>query len=259
VRLRPQCGHPDRAPRQRAVVEVPDPALPEPGRLGGRARTTRVAALRAAGAGTRSRVACRLRPSRTEGSAPAASTRTPVPDDRRGGARRGAAGRRRRLQRLASARAFGAAALCGPARGVRACGWPGRPDFPRSPAAAEARPDLRAQRGGASPGRAAASTVDAPVRPCPARRRGDPVKTRWTGGNHFRLLENGEQFYPAVFDAIAAARHEVLLETFILFEDKVGVALHGVLLDAARRGVQVDVTIDGWGSPDLSKTFVDSL
>lgn len=85
------------------------------------------------------------------------------------------------------------------------------------------------------------------------------MKTRWTGGNHFRLLENGEQFYPAVFEAIAAARHEVLLETFILFEDKVGVALHGVLLDAARRGVQVDVTIDGWGSPDLSKTFVDSL
>ncbi|HQY28378.1 MAG TPA: cardiolipin synthase ClsB [Burkholderiaceae bacterium] len=85
------------------------------------------------------------------------------------------------------------------------------------------------------------------------------MKTPWIGGNDFRLLENGEQFYPAVFDAIAAARREVLLETFILFEDKVGVALHGVLLDAAKRGVQVDVTIDGWGSPDLSQAFVDSL
>jgi len=85
------------------------------------------------------------------------------------------------------------------------------------------------------------------------------VKTRWIGGNDFRLLENGEQFYPAVFDAIAAARHEVLLETFILFEDKVGNALHEALLGAAKRGVQVDVTIDGWGSPDLSSEFVDSL
>jgi phosphatidylserine/phosphatidylglycerophosphate/cardiolipin synthase-like enzyme len=35
------------------------------------------------------------------------------------------------------------------------------------------------------------------------------------------LLENGEGYFPAVLDAIARARHEVLIETFILFEDKV--------------------------------------
>ncbi|HVR50560.1 MAG TPA: cardiolipin synthase ClsB, partial [Pseudorhodoferax sp.] len=73
--------------------------------------------------------------------------------------------------------------------------------------------------------------------------------TRWTSGNELELLENGEQFFPRVFDAIAQARHEVVLETFILFEDKVGLALHEALLTAARRGVQIDVTIDGFGSP----------
>lgn len=82
---------------------------------------------------------------------------------------------------------------------------------------------------------------------------------RWTGGNHFELLENGEAFFPAVFDAIAAAQREVLLETFILFEDKVGLALHAALLGAAKRGVQVHVTIDGYGSPDLSQDFIGSL
>ena len=50
--------------------------------------------------------------------------------------------------------------------------------------------------------------------------------SRWISGNRFRLLENGEEFFPRVFESIAAARHEVLLETFILFEDKVGLALH---------------------------------
>ena len=83
--------------------------------------------------------------------------------------------------------------------------------------------------------------------------------SRWVGGNAFELLENGEAFFPRVFDAIRQAQREVVLETFILFEDKVGLALHEALLDAARRGVQVDVTIDGFGSPDLSDQFIGSL
>jgi cardiolipin synthase len=83
--------------------------------------------------------------------------------------------------------------------------------------------------------------------------------SRWVSGNQFRLLENGEEFFPRVFECIAAAQHEVVLETFILFEDKVGEELHAALRQAARRGVQVDVTIDGYGSPDLSPEFISTL
>ncbi|MES2886895.1 MAG: cardiolipin synthase ClsB [Pseudomonadota bacterium] len=81
----------------------------------------------------------------------------------------------------------------------------------------------------------------------------------WVDGNTFDLLENGEEFFPAVFSAIEAAQEEVLIETFILFEDKVGVALHSVLLDAAHRGVRVHVTVDGYGSPELSSQFIETL
>ena len=49
------------------------------------------------------------------------------------------------------------------------------------------------------------------------------------------------------------------VETFILFEDKVGLQLHEALVAAARRGVQVDMTIDGFGSPDLSHEFIGAL
>lgn len=83
--------------------------------------------------------------------------------------------------------------------------------------------------------------------------------SRWVDGNHVELLENGEDFFPRVFAAIADARHEVLLETFILFEDKVGLALHAELLKAAQRGVSVHVLVDGFGSPDLSDHYVGSL
>ncbi|HWV17892.1 MAG TPA: cardiolipin synthase ClsB [Rhodocyclaceae bacterium] len=81
----------------------------------------------------------------------------------------------------------------------------------------------------------------------------------WREGNCVRLLENGEEFFPAVFTAIGKARREVVLETFILFEDKVGLELQRVLLEAAGRGVQVDVMVDGFGSPDLSPEFVEAL
>jgi cardiolipin synthase len=77
------------------------------------------------------------------------------------------------------------------------------------------------------------------------------VNWHWTPGNHITLLENGEEYYPRVFDAIAAAEHEVLLETFILFDDKVGRELQQALLRAAGSGAEVHVLVDGWGSPDL--------
>jgi cardiolipin synthase A/B len=85
------------------------------------------------------------------------------------------------------------------------------------------------------------------------------MNSRWIEGNDIRLLENGEEFFPRVFACIANARQEVVLETFILFEDKVGLQLHEALVTAARRGVQVDMTIDGFGSPDLSDEFLRTL
>lgn len=85
------------------------------------------------------------------------------------------------------------------------------------------------------------------------------MKAHWHPIEHIELLENGEAFYPRVFEAIACARSEVLIETFILFEDKVGWALHAVLLEAARRGVQVVLTVDGFGSCDLGESYVAPL
>ncbi|MFD1802895.1 cardiolipin synthase ClsB [Mixta tenebrionis] len=81
----------------------------------------------------------------------------------------------------------------------------------------------------------------------------------WRDGNRIKLLENGEEFFPRVFGAIRRAQHSVLLETFILFEDDVGNALHRELLAAAQRGVKIEMMVDGYGSPDLSDEFVSSL
>ncbi len=81
----------------------------------------------------------------------------------------------------------------------------------------------------------------------------------WREGNQLRLLENGDQFFPRVSGAIQRAQRTLLLETFILFEDEVGKALHRDLLAAAQRGVKVEVMVDGYGSPDLSTQYINRL
>lgn len=85
------------------------------------------------------------------------------------------------------------------------------------------------------------------------------MKCSWQEGNRITLLENGDNFYPAVFAAIGKAERRVILETFIWFEDGVGRQLHSAVLRAAQRGVQIEVLLDGYGSPDLSDEFVNEL
>lgn len=82
---------------------------------------------------------------------------------------------------------------------------------------------------------------------------------RWREGNSLRLLENGEEFFPRVFEAIRAARTEVLLETFILFDDPVGQELRGALIEAAGKGLRVEILMDHYGSPDLSDEFLRGM
>ncbi|MFF7400350.1 cardiolipin synthase ClsB [Achromobacter sp. NPDC008082] len=85
------------------------------------------------------------------------------------------------------------------------------------------------------------------------------VNLGWREGNRYTLLENGEAYFPAVNRAIDGAQKEVLVETFILFDDKVGQALQQTLIAAARRGVSVDLLVDGYGSDELTPEFIGAM
>lgn len=81
----------------------------------------------------------------------------------------------------------------------------------------------------------------------------------WREGNDVELLINGEGFFPSVFAGIRAAKKQVLLETFIFFEDKVGNELQQILIEAGLRGVEVQLMVDGYGTPDMSPSFVAAM
>lgn len=79
------------------------------------------------------------------------------------------------------------------------------------------------------------------------------------GGHRLGLLENGAAYFPALIEAIDAARHEVHLETYIFRADRVGQAVAQALTRAARRGVVVRLLLDGFGSRDLPGPVLDDL
>lgn len=62
------------------------------------------------------------------------------------------------------------------------------------------------------------------------------------------LLVDGEKAFRMIGEALASAREEILVETYILRDDRVGRALRGALTNAVERGVRVYVLADGIGS-----------
>jgi cardiolipin synthase len=69
------------------------------------------------------------------------------------------------------------------------------------------------------------------------------------GGHEVQLLEGSVELFPALVEAIDAARREVRLETYIFDFNGQSVAVATALESAALRGVRVKVVVDGFGTP----------
>jgi cardiolipin synthase len=78
-------------------------------------------------------------------------------------------------------------------------------------------------------------------------------------GHALRLLIDGEAGFASIFAAIESARHEVLVQFFIIHDDGLGRRLQQLLLARAAAGVRVCVLFDGIGSHDLPESYVQTL
>ena len=67
-------------------------------------------------------------------------------------------------------------------------------------------------------------------------------------GNHVVDLENGEQIFPAMLEAIRSARRTITFETYIYWSGEVGKQFADALSERARAGVKVHVVVDWVGS-----------
>jgi cardiolipin synthase len=87
-----------------------------------------------------------------------------------------------------------------------------------------------------------------PPPPASALRPAAGPRAPLTGGNRVRLLAGGDELFPAMCAAIAQARHQVWLATYIYHDDDAARCVTRALAEAARRGVWVGVVVDGFGS-----------
>jgi len=78
-------------------------------------------------------------------------------------------------------------------------------------------------------------------------------------GNTIKLLRNGVEYFPALEAAIAAAKYEIHMQTYIYEHDETGIRIGKALVAAVKRGVAVNILLDGFGSQHLPKSFVTSL
>ncbi len=81
---------------------------------------------------------------------------------------------------------------------------------------------------------------------------GKALRFPWRNGNDAALLINGENFYPAILDAIATAEHSVRIEMYLVASGEVAGRFIKAWTDAARRGVRIELLFDAFGALGLS-------
>ena len=80
-----------------------------------------------------------------------------------------------------------------------------------------------------------------------------------TPGNRLEILQNGEQAFPAMLEAIANAKSSVALLSYIFCSDKTGHDFTDALIAAQKRGVEVRVLLDSVGAGYFFPPVLDWL
>ena len=78
---------------------------------------------------------------------------------------------------------------------------------------------------------------------------------QYLAGNAVALLENGEQYFPALEASIDAAAREIFLQSYVFDDDRTRRRIAAALERAAARGVAVRAMVDGFGG----RNFVAGL
>lgn len=83
--------------------------------------------------------------------------------------------------------------------------------------------------------------------------------TPFLAGNRIDVLNNGDEFYPAMLDAIEQAERSITIEAYIYWAGDIGRRFAGALAAKARSGVPVMILLDAVGSASISDEILNTL
>jgi cardiolipin synthase len=78
-------------------------------------------------------------------------------------------------------------------------------------------------------------------------------------GNTVEPLENGDEIFPEMLGAIAAAARTITFETYIYWSGDVGTRFADALTERARAGVRVHVMLDWLGSKRIDEKLIEQM
>jgi len=78
-------------------------------------------------------------------------------------------------------------------------------------------------------------------------------------GNTYDVLVNGDQVFPAMLQAIEAARERISFETYVYDKGRIADQFTSALEQAARRGIAVNVILDALGTGSMEKSHLERL
>ncbi len=81
----------------------------------------------------------------------------------------------------------------------------------------------------------------------------------FVGGNRVELLNNGDEFYPAMLAALESAYASITIEAYIYWEGDIGLRFAKALAAKAKAGIPVKILLDSIGSASIGRTILDTL
>lgn len=80
-----------------------------------------------------------------------------------------------------------------------------------------------------------------------------------TSHNSVKILQNGENKFPEVMQALSGAKDHIHIEYYIYEEDEIGRAIEEMLIQKAKEGVAVRFIYDDFGSSSIRRKLVKRL
>lgn len=77
--------------------------------------------------------------------------------------------------------------------------------------------------------------------------------------NEVKLLQNGGEIFPSLYEGIDQAKDYILILFYIIRDDSTGIEMKERLISACKRGVRVHIIYDELGSKQLSRQYLNTL
>lgn len=84
-------------------------------------------------------------------------------------------------------------------------------------------------------------------------------KALLTQYNHVKIFQTGRKTFDAIINAIMSAESFIHLEFYIISDDEIGNVIKDLLIEKAKRGVEVRLIYDDVGSWSLPKRYINEL